>query len=503
MANLVFKDCTFDSTTENGTIVEVEGCPLSTSIEATVRLYHVIFERNVLVGGAGLRMNTPSCAMLELKDFTFKNNTCSGRCGVILSSWNQLRDVRVQHVRVSTAKTFKSVFYAPPESTSLIKRMSAAENDCPILHVDGGTLNVSDSSFAENEIVNPSGSDDASCIHLMNATVLLEDSQFLKNRAERGCAITAQRSNLTISNCAFEENKAKKAGVIHLTASNASIQSCNFSSNQARRSAGVLMALESQIGIADSSFEANTAGHDGGCFHLQSASTIELIYSTLFGNGARNGGVAFLDERSVGNVLDSSFINNSASSSGGSFCTEDSRLSIQNGRFSGESAGNGGGIYAVSSKISVTETIESSLSLEGDSVCRPCLENRNGETRMILPKKGYWHTPCSVHIDRCIAHDACVGQHPQQELAEATKEVETCDIDKQFFTYYTEAQCREVRQWVLFVDLNSEASVCRDMRVLSADHAENPMENLTLIFARSVYRIPAMSSWSVCLSLSC
>ena len=305
-------------------------------------------------------MSTPSCSVLELNDFMFKNNTCSGRCGVILSSRDRLRNVRVRHVRVDSARAANStVFYAGPQSTCWIKRMRATENGCSILHVDGGTLNVSGSTFARNEIDGPSGSGDASCIHLMNATVLFENSQFLKNRAEIGCAVAAWKSNLTIRNCAFEENKAKQAAVIHLTASTASIQSSDLSANEARRSAGVLMALESQISIADSSFEANAAGHDGGCFYLQSESTIEMVRSSLSGNGARNGGVAFLDQRSVGNVLDSSLVNNSASSRGGSFVIEDSRFSVQRCRFQRSTAKYGACICANLSNVSVMESTAS------------------------------------------------------------------------------------------------------------------------------------------------
>ena len=305
-------------------------------------------------------MNTPSCSMLELNDFGFKNNTCSGRCGVILSSRNQLRVVRVQHVRVTYARTVSAVvFYAPPESVCSVEHMDADTNDAPILHVDGGTLNVSGSTFAENDI---DGSDDvASCIRLTNATGVFEDSQFRKNRARSGCAIAASRSNLTISDCAFEENKAKHAGVIHLTASNASIQSCDFSANQARRSAGILMAVESQIIIVDSSFEANAAGYDGGCFHLQSASTIELIRSTLSSNEAQNGAAAFLDQRSIGKTLDSLFINNSASSRGGSFCIEDSRLTVHECRFENGTAEHGAGICMNSSRLLVRDTSVSDM----------------------------------------------------------------------------------------------------------------------------------------------
>ena len=308
-------------------------------------------------------MNAPSCSMLELNDFGFKNNTCSGRCGVILSSRNQLRDVRVQQVTAASARTVDAVvFYAPPESVCSIEHMDADENGCPILHVDGGTLNVSGSTFAENDIDGPNGSDDvASCIRLMNATGVFEDSQFRKNRAQRGCAIAASRSNLTISDCAFEENKAKHAGVIHLTASNASIQSCDFSANQARRSAGIMMAVESQIVIVDSSFEANAAGYDGGCFHLQSASTIELIRSTLSGNEAQNGGVAFLGRQSIGRVLSSSFVNNSATSRGGSFRVEDSRLTVHECRFENGTAEHGAGICMNSSRLLVRDTSVSDM----------------------------------------------------------------------------------------------------------------------------------------------
>ena len=83
---------------------------------------------------------------------------------------------------------------------------------------------------------------------------------------------------------------------------------------------------------------------------------------------------------------------------------------------------------------------------DDDLACHPCPENGNCETRVILPKKGYWHkTPCSEHIQRCLASDGCDFEDRQQDMIEATKDVESCEFDEESLENYAEAQCREVR----------------------------------------------------------
>ena len=82
---------------------------------------------------------------------------------------------------------------------------------------------------------------------------------------------------------------------------------------------------------------------------------------------------------------------------------------------------------------------------DDDLACHPCPENGNCETRVILPKKGYWHkTPCSEHIQRCLASDGCDSEDRQQDMIEATRDVESCDFDEESLENYAEAQCREV-----------------------------------------------------------
>ena len=139
-----------------------------------------------------------------------------------------------------------------------------------------------------------------------------------------------------------------------------------------------------------------------------------------------------------------------------------------------------------------------------DSECHPCPDNGNCESKAVLPKQGYWHQmPCSEHIQRCLTPEACDYEDREQKLREKTEEVETCDFDELYIKSYTEAQCREVREQIADQDLFLRQVVCRDTRGLCADPVRNLMVGRTPFSARSVSRIPAMSSWSVCLFLSC
>ena len=77
--------------------------------------------------------------------------------------------------------------------------------------------------------------------------------------------------------------------------------------------------------------------------------------------------------------------------------------------------------------------------------CEPCPANGNCEKKAIVPKQGYWNSsPCSEHIQRCLTEEACDSGNRQDELAERTRDLQTCQFDNQYLQDYTEAQCREV-----------------------------------------------------------
>ena len=82
---------------------------------------------------------------------------------------------------------------------------------------------------------------------------------------------------------------------------------------------------------------------------------------------------------------------------------------------------------------------------ERNQSCRPCPENGDCSTHVILPAKGYWHTtPCSKKLRKCLTSSACDFDGRKELLKTVTEDVDSCDFNKTFPTLYNEAQCKEV-----------------------------------------------------------
>ena len=334
--------------------MEVAECSSSERVQGTVRLHHVSFRGNTLSGSIGLQMRSPSCSTLELVDFEFENNTCSDRCGVILSTWNRLRDIRVRRVRLSGSTNDRpAVFYAHTGSQTSVERMDAAENEWPLLYIRTGKLEVSNATFTRNTVQRSSGLSFGSCVHLENATATLEDCRFRNNTAEDGAAVAGSRSNVTLTNSHFEKNEAQRGGAVNIRdASSITIRSCTFTSNEARENAGVLSASGSQVHIQQSDFAENTARFSSGCPHLNELSTLELRDSTFDRNRGTYAGAIGMDE-STGNLTSCFFKKNAASVDGGSLFVRNGRLSLQNCHLFNGSAEDGGGVFVTASRVSI------------------------------------------------------------------------------------------------------------------------------------------------------
>ena len=146
--NIQFEGCSFNGSMEGtAAIVEVEKCSPSSPGRNRIQFYHVRFEKNILVGGAGLRVHSPSCSSLELIDFEFEDNVCDGHCGVIMSDRNQLFDVRVRRISPSYSSDSRiAVFDAPPGSQTYVEGI-VVEEACPLLHVRNASLSISHTGF--------------------------------------------------------------------------------------------------------------------------------------------------------------------------------------------------------------------------------------------------------------------------------------------------------------------------------------------------------------------
>ena len=352
-ANLQFEGCSFDGSAEKATaIVEVEKCSASSPGRSLIQFHHVRFQKNVLVGGTGLRVRSPSCSSLELIDFELDENVCSGQCGVILSDRNRLEDVRVRRTAPSDSMDSRTaVFDAPPGSQTSVDGMDAVKNACPVLHVRSASLNMFSATFLQNFVKKNEEHDVTSSIRLTNATVFVDKCVFRKNEAEIGGAFAATGTNLTVIDSVFEENTAQQGGAIHLEASSLAVQSCNFSFNVALGSGGVVLAVESHLVIRNTSFDDNSASVRGGSFSLNKSTSLDLSDSTLYENSASQGGVAFFGEQSTGTAIDSNFGFNKARNRGGSYFVQDSALFVQRCGFFDGTGKFGGGIYALFSEI--------------------------------------------------------------------------------------------------------------------------------------------------------
>ena len=390
LANLRFEDCSIESWS-SGSIVEVENCT-SSRITDTIQLHHVSFENNILIGSSGLAMRSPSCFELELIDFVFENNTCNGRCGVILSRQNRLRDVVVYRNKpFDSAKNRTTVFHAPPGSVTSVERMKSSENRCSSIHVQEGSLDLSNSVFNRNLIaVNQSGVGSTfPTTAEESSTLVWERLLFELNEAQFGGAIIASRSNVTFSSNTFEANDVENGGVIYIKNSTLSVQKCDFTDGSAVYGGGIyatfscisveessasnlfttwqggfIFAQACVIRMSGCSFSDNRAAVGGGVLACNRNCSFSDKRSEYSRNSADFGGAIHLESNSSGIITNSQFVNNNASTSGGACHVEDSALIVQGCRFANGFAEYGGGINSFSSNISVTGSSASDLSAD-------------------------------------------------------------------------------------------------------------------------------------------
>ena len=80
--------------------------------------------------------------------------------------------------------------------------------------------------------------------------------------------------------------------------------------------------------------------------------------------------------------------------------------------------------------------------------CTPCPKNAICSTHAIRPEDGYWHrTPCSTHIQKCLKWEACEFRERDRLLADFGDSFKDCDdavvpIESED---YMQLECKEVR----------------------------------------------------------
>ena len=359
-ANLMFEDCSFESGS-SGSIVEVENCS-SRQFRDTIQFHHISFRKNTLIKGTGLAMQSPSCFELELIDFVVERNRCDGRCGVILSRQNRLRDIVIRNNKpYDPEKTNTVLFYAPPGSETSMDGINSTQNSCPSINVEGGSLNMTKAVFYRNSIPIGQNGANSAPLQLKNAKASIKDCLCRQNEAEYGGAISVEKNSLcNITDCQFNKNNASaKGGAIFVRDSVLSVQKCSFTEGSATDGGGIYAPF-SNISVEDTS-ASNLSARNYGGFLSGIISEIRMQNCLFSDNMASDGGgVIECDSHCRLSDTGSKYTGNSAEF-GGAIYVAGSDLSVQKCNFTEGSAIDGGGIYASSSSVFVENTFATDL----------------------------------------------------------------------------------------------------------------------------------------------
>ena len=382
LTDLVVEGCLFVVSGALESIIRVEACNSEHTI-GTIRLHRIGFREDRFFGGAvAIQANASSCSKLEIEDFDFRRNTCNGICGLLLGKENSLQNVIIENNKpISSSSSRSAIIWIPPQSSTSANGIKASENSFPIFQVEGGSFNLSGSSFTKNSV---EGDDsNSACVHLKEATAFIRNCSFEKNEASHGVAINAQGSHITLEDCAFRGNVAEMDGTISLrNGSSLTIDSCRFSWNRAEKSGGAIYAENTELNITHLTCVQNKATLKGGCLHVDGSRSVKMTDSVLKGNGARSGGALYLRNASA-EIGNSRFLSNRAEKHGGGIRSVASNITVNELTADGNRAENGGG-----GSVSITSesdlTVRDSVFMNGASLRGGAVEQSENSLGMFV-----------------------------------------------------------------------------------------------------------------------
>ena len=185
----------------------------------------------------------------------------------------------------------------------------------------------------------------------LNLVCEIIESQFLKNSAsQQGGAINVQENaNLLIVNTILEHNFADtdQGGGIMVTFNvKSQIRQTNFTANSAPNTAGALMVnSQTECHIQWCIFHSNTANTFGGAVGMSAKSSLKIENTNFTNNNSTDGGAIAVDSNSKLQTKTCIFLKNFAKQTGGAIKLEDGATAkIESCCFLGNHAENGGAV---------------------------------------------------------------------------------------------------------------------------------------------------------------
>ncbi|TVR76030.1 MAG: HYR domain-containing protein [Sphaerobacteraceae bacterium] len=264
---------------------------------------------------------------------------------------------------------------------SLISENEAKGNNGGGVRMDGGKLEITDSTVTENYAERTGGG-----LSLGSGTVKITESIVSQNSAiENGGGVSSrigisENETLSISDSTLDDNQAALgAGVYLYPGSKVEIVDTTVSNNGSLDTTDYGGAFyveeDSSLTIQGSRIDGNAAETGGGLYvenapDVENSPAVMISDSVIMNNDAEYGG-GFYNFRATVRIKDSTISGNTATITGGGISSlEATRFELENSTVSGNTVinGNGGGLYVSGTFVLTNSTISGNTAASGGGI---------------------------------------------------------------------------------------------------------------------------------------
>ena len=231
---------------------------------------------------------------VDIRDSSFTGNL-SGWGGALITQGGSISNT--EFAKNWSSSDGGAVFYCSWERDLLISNsdftgnLSAGDGSAIYSYGDEQLLAITSSEFRGNEATNGSGT-----VTVQDAHVVVSNSRFIENRAERGAALHAWGASLSVTRSTFTRNSTTDDwGGGAINAYSADITSSTFTGNTALEHGGAIMLETAEGVISRNSFIRNSALNGGGAISFCSVSRSVARKMSVTNRFSRNTGESSAD----------------------------------------------------------------------------------------------------------------------------------------------------------------------------------------------------------------
>eukprot|EP00210_Caulerpa_lentillifera_P000169 g164.t1 len=278
------------------------------------------------------------------------NQTRSGTRGSAISLYNSFFQLLRSGIYESTLGSY--VALSARKCNVLIQGVDFARNQATCLALSYSNATISNCKFISNKA-------EYGGMQSVADRAILRNSTFIDNDGGRvGQVYLMTSSNTTILDSEFLRNSASDGGAITTSRATLEIKRTRFISNRSTRvDGGAISCVESSCSAEDTLFQNNTAELDGGGFRIYDKGSAVLRNCRFINNTATLNGGGVYGLKTLQIVIENvEFYDNYATLKGGGAFFEHSKVSINGSHFLTNSGMEGGCVQIVNSSLSISQS---------------------------------------------------------------------------------------------------------------------------------------------------